>query len=59
MITEYDKHIAELQRRIAEFQKKEKEKEEVEDPWTEEAVRIVGEKIIANIEAQEKREDEN
>ena len=49
---DYTEHMRDLRRRIAEFTKKEEEVEE--DPWTEEAVRIVGEKIIARILAREK-----
>lgn len=46
-------HIAYLHRRLADFVKPEKEPEP-EDPWTEDAVRIVGEKLIEKLLAREK-----
>ena len=46
-----EEHIAYINRRISEFLKPIEEK--TEDPWTEDAIRIVGEKIIAKILAEE------
>ena len=55
---EYKQHMQSLYNRVHDIMGTRKKPEEIEDPWTEEAVRIVGEKIIAKILAKEKGKTE-